>query len=139
MILDNFVSQGTLGIQSRNEAKALLIDCVLLRSFLLLPTPWGWWRPATALLLLLLLANFDFLLTEVVEEEDRDLPLQKFKKKTCYVLLHIHKTYVLHIHNFFSTYYISGNLSCNQELYSIIRTHLASLSNEKLELAAPWW
>ena len=39
LILDNFVSQGTLGIQSRNEAKALLIDCVLLRSFLLLPTP----------------------------------------------------------------------------------------------------
>ena len=133
MILDNFVSQGTLGIQSRNDAKALLMDWVLRRSFLLLPTPWGWWRP------LLLADNFDFLLTEVVEEEDRDLPLQKFKKKTCYVLLHIHKTYVLHIHNFFSTYYISGNLSCNQELYSIIRTHLASLSNEKLELAAPWW
>ena len=30
-------------------------------------------------MLLLLLANFDFLLTEVVEEEDRDLPLQKFE------------------------------------------------------------
>ena len=32
--------------------------------------------------------NFDFLLTEVVEEEDRDLPLQKFKKKhvMCYYI-----------------------------------------------------
>ena len=37
LILDNFVSQGTLGMQSRSEEKALLIDCVRRRSFLLLP------------------------------------------------------------------------------------------------------
>ena len=33
--LDNFVSDGTLGIFSRKHVKALLILCVLLRSFLL--------------------------------------------------------------------------------------------------------
>ena len=37
LILDNFVSQGTLGMQSRSEEKALLIDWVRRRSFLLLP------------------------------------------------------------------------------------------------------
>jgi len=37
LILDSLVSHGTLGMQSRRLAKALLIDCVRLRSFLLLP------------------------------------------------------------------------------------------------------
>ena len=31
------MSHGTLGMQSRNDANALLIDCVRRRSFLLLP------------------------------------------------------------------------------------------------------
>ena len=60
--------------------------------------------------------NFDFLLTEVVEDEDRDLPLQKFEN--------ILKTYS---HNDIINYQGS-----NQEF----GPHLASLSNEKLELAA---
>ena len=77
LILDNFVSQGTLGMQSLSEAKALLIDWVRRRSFLLLPTPGttGWWRP---LLRLLVLLSFDFLaapteellLAEGTDEED---------------------------------------------------------------------
>lgn len=58
LILDNLVSHGTLGMQSRNEAKALLIDCVLRLSFLLLPTPIGCGR----------LLIFDFLVDEDVEE-----------------------------------------------------------------------
>jgi len=71
LILDNFVSQGTLGMQSRSEEKALLIDCVRRRSFLLLPGTMGWWR----LLLLLLLLSFDFLaelllLAEVDEADE---------------------------------------------------------------------
>ena len=53
LILDNLVSQGTLGIQSLSEAKALLIDCVLRRSFLFEPTPSGGCK-----------FNFDFLVTE---------------------------------------------------------------------------
>lgn len=71
LILDNFVSQGTLGMQSRSEEKALLIDCVRRRSFLLLPGTMGWCR----LLLLLLLLSFDFLaelllLAEVDEADE---------------------------------------------------------------------
>ena len=62
--------------------------------------------------------NFDFLLTEVVEDEERDLPLQKFENI---------------LKNLFSYYYIKeGTLGSNQEF----GPHLASLSNEKLELAA---
>ena len=53
LILDNLVSQGTLGIQSLSEAKALLMDCVLRRSFLFEPTPSGCCK-----------FNFDFLVTE---------------------------------------------------------------------------
>jgi len=60
LILDNLVSHGTLGMQSRNEAKALLIDCVLRLSFLLLPTPIG----CCCRLLI-----FDFLVEEEVELE----------------------------------------------------------------------
>lgn len=74
LILDNFVSQGTLGMQSRSEEKALLIDCVRRRSFLLLPGIMGWWR-LLLLLLLLLLLSFDFLaelllLAEVDEADE---------------------------------------------------------------------
>jgi len=74
LILDNFVSQGTLGMQSRSEEKALLIDCVRRRSFLLLPGTMGWWR-LLLLLWLLLLFSFDFLaelllLAEVDEADE---------------------------------------------------------------------
>ena len=90
LILDNFVSQGTLGMQSLSEANALLIDWVRLLSFLLLPTPGttGWWRPAAAPALVLF--NFDFLaaellLAEVDNVEDveaaKTLELRKGTKK----------------------------------------------------------
>ncbi len=38
-IFESFVSHGTFGMQSLRLAKALLMDWVRLRSFLLLPTP----------------------------------------------------------------------------------------------------
>ena len=93
LILDNLVSQGTLGMQSLSEAKALLIDWVRLLSFLLLPTPGttGWWRPAEAEAPALVLLSFDFLaaaellLAEVDNVEDveaaKTLELRKGTKK----------------------------------------------------------
>jgi len=60
-------------MQSRSEEKALLIDWVRRRSFLLLPGIMGWWR---LLLLLVLLLSFDFLaellLLAEVDEADEE-------------------------------------------------------------------
>ena len=94
LILDNFVSQGTLGMQSLSEANALLIDWVRLLSFLLLPTPGttGWWRlaeaaeaPALVLLSFDFLAAVELLLAEVDNVEDveaaKTLELRKGTKK----------------------------------------------------------